>query len=134
MRGIWTRGAAAALEMIGGAALLAGCAGTPSNLSGGMGVPSFVALQQVCSATPVDYGNDAQSVYTTFFDAYVANQRGKVSNADYCAFQTSIAQHYTTLGASSDPAARNQWVAFFLDQRAKAISWRAAVDPTLRAG
>jgi hypothetical protein len=134
MRGIWTRGALAATGMIGAVALLAGCAGTPGNLSGSIGVPSFAALQEGCSATPVDYGNDAQSVYTTFFDAYVASQRGKVSKADYCAFQTAIAQHYTTLGTSSDPAARNQWVAFFLDQRAKAISWRAAVDPTLRAG
>jgi len=25
-------------------------------------------------------------------------------------------------------------VTFFLDQRAKALSWRAAVDPTLRSG
>jgi hypothetical protein len=113
--------------------LLAGCVSTP-NLSGSMGAPSFVALQQICSATPVDYGNDAQSVYTTMFYAYVANQRGKVSKDDYCAFQAGIAQHYTTLGTSNDPQARNQWVVFFLDQRAKAISWRSAVDPTLRAG
>jgi hypothetical protein len=125
MRGLWA---------IGAAALLAGCVGTPS-LNGGFGAPSFAALQQICSpATPVDYGNDAQSVYTTFYDAYVANRRGKVSTADYCAFQSAIAQQYTTLGTSSDPQARNQWVAFFLDQRAKAISWRAAVDPTLRSG
>ncbi|RFU46968.1 hypothetical protein D0B32_12400 [Paraburkholderia sp. DHOC27] len=119
--------------MIGAAALLGGCVSTP-NLAGSFGAPSFAALQQVCSATPVDYGNDAQSVYTTFYDAYVANRRGKLSKDDYCAFQTAIAQHYTTLGTNSDPQARNQWVAFFLDQRAKAISWRAAVDPTLRAG
>jgi hypothetical protein len=82
----------------------------------------------------VDYGNEAQSVYTTFFDAYIASRRGKVSTADYCAFQTSIAQHYSTLGTSSDPQARNQWAAYFLDQRARALSWRAAVDPTLRSG
>jgi hypothetical protein len=125
MRGLWA---------IGVTALLAGCVGTPS-LSGSFGAPSFAALQQICSAAaPVDYGNDAQSVYTTFYDAYVANRHGKVSTADYCAFQGAIAQHYTTLGTSSDPQARNQWVAFFLDQRAKAISWRAAVDPTLRSG
>jgi hypothetical protein len=124
MRRLWVAGAAA---------LLAGCVGTPS-LSGSMGAPSFAALQQMCSAAPVNYGNDAQSVYTTFYDAYVANRRGKVSTADYCSFQTAIAQNYTTLGASSDPQARNQWVAFFLDQRAKAVSWRAAVDPTLRSG
>jgi hypothetical protein len=99
-----------------------------------IGATSFVALQQMCSAAPVDYGNDAQSVYTTFYDAYVANRRGKVSTTDYCAFQTSVAQHYSTLGASSDPQARNQWAAYFLDQRARALSWRAAVDPTLRSG
>jgi hypothetical protein len=124
MRGVLT---------IGAVALLAGCVSTPS-LNGSMGAPSFAALQQMCGASPVDYGNDAQSVYTTFFDAYVANRRGKVSKDDYCAFQTSIAQQYSTLGASSDPQARNRWAAFFLDQRAKAISWRAAVDPTLRSG
>jgi hypothetical protein len=130
MRGLWSLAAAGTL----GVAALTGCVSTPSGLSGGFGAPSFAALQQVCSATPVDYGNDAQSVYTTFYDAYVANRRGKVSKDDYCAFQTAIAQHYTALGTSGDPQARNQWVAFFLDQRAKAISWRAAVDPTLRAG
>jgi hypothetical protein len=124
MRGVLT---------IGAVALLAGCVSTPS-LNGSMGAPSFAALQQMCSASPVDYGSDAQSVYTTFFDAYVANRRGKVSRDDYCAFQTSIAQQYSALGASSDPQARNRWAAFFLDQRAKAISWRAAVDPTLRSG
>lgn len=124
MRGLWVMCAAA---------LLAGCVSTPS-LNGSSGAPSFAALQQMCSTAPVDYGNDAQSVYTTFYDAYIASRRGKVSTADYCAFQASIAQHYSTLGTSSDPQARNQWVAFFLDQRAKAISWRAAVDPTLRAG
>jgi hypothetical protein len=119
--------------MVGAVALLAGCVSTPS-LNGSMGAPSFAALQQMCSASPVDYGSDAQSVYTTFFDAYVANRRGKVSRDDYCAFQTSIAQQYSALGASSDPQARNRWAAFLLDQRAKAISWRAAVDPTLRSG
>jgi hypothetical protein len=119
--------------MVGAVALLAGCVSTPS-LNGSMGAPSFAALQQMCSASPVDYGNDAQSVYTTFYDAYIANRRGKVSRDDYCAFQTSIAQQYSALGASSDPQARNRWAAFFLDQRAKAISWRAAVDPTLRSG
>jgi len=124
MRGVLT---------IGAALLLAGCVSTPS-LNGSLGAPSFAALQQMCSATSVDYGNDAQSVYTTFFDAYIANRRGRVSKDDYCAFQASIAQQYTKLGTSSDPQARNQWVAFFLDQRAKAISWRAAVDPTLRSG
>jgi hypothetical protein len=118
MRGLW---------VIGATALLAGCVSTPS-LNGSLGAPSFAALQQMCSAAPVDYGN------TTFYDAYIANRRGKVSTADYCAFQTSIAQHYSTLATSSDPQARNQWAAYFLDQRARALSWRAAVDPTLRSG
>ena len=130
MRGLWTIGLTGTL---GAVALLAGCVSTPS-LSGSLGAPSFTALQQICAATPVDYGSDAQSVYSTFYDAYVANQRGKLSKDDYCAFQTAIAQHYTTLGTSSDPQARNQWAAFFLDQRAKAISLRASVDPTLRGG
>ena len=121
------------LWMIGAAALVTGCVSSPS-LNGTMGAPSFVSLQQMCGAQTVDYGNDAQGVYATLFDAYVANRSGKLSKDDFCAFQTSIAQHYTSLGTSADPQARNQWVTFFTDQRAKAISWRAAVDPTLRSG
>jgi hypothetical protein len=35
---------------------------------------------------------------------------------------------------STDPQVRNRWVEFFTEQRAKALSWRAAVDPTLRSG
>jgi len=119
--------------MIGAAALLAGCVGTPS-LSGTMGAPSFASLQQMCSAQPVDYGNDAQGVYAALFDAYVANRRGKLPKDEYCAFQASIAQRYASQGVSMDPQVRNQWVAFFTDQRAKALSWRATVDPTLRSG
>jgi hypothetical protein len=119
--------------MIGAAALLAGCVSSPS-LNGTMGAPSFASLQQMCSAQTVDYGNDAQGVYTTLFDAYVANRRGKLSKEDYCAFQTSLAQRYASQGVSSDPQVRNQWVAFFINQRARALSWRAAADPTLRAG
>ena len=135
MRGLWTKlgTGLCTIGTAGAVALLAGCVSTPS-LSGSMGAPSFVALQQICAAAPVDYGNDAQSVYTTFYDAYVANRGGKVSKDDYCAFQTAIAEHYTSSARAADPQARNQWVAFFLDQRAKAISWRASVDPTLRAG
>ncbi|HEX3635164.1 MAG TPA: hypothetical protein VHV99_06685 [Paraburkholderia sp.] len=124
MRGLW---------IIGAAALLTGCVSSPS-LNGTMGAPSFASLQQMCSAQPVDYGNDAQGVYATLFDAYVANRRGKLSKDDYCAFQASLAQRYASQGVSTDPQVRNQWVAFFIDQRAKALSWRAAVDPTLRAG
>ncbi|WP_144147900.1 hypothetical protein [Paraburkholderia sp. BCC1884] len=119
--------------MIGAVTLLAGCVGSPS-LTGTMGAPSFASLQQMCSTQAVDYGSDAEGVYATLFDAYVASRRGKLSKDDYCAFQTSIAQRYTAQGVSGDPQVRNQWVAYFIDQRAKAISWRAAVDPTLRAG
>lgn len=124
MRGLW---------MIGGVALLTGCISSPS-LNGTMGAPSFASLQQMCGAQTVDYGNDAQNVYATLFDAYVANRRGKLSKDDYCTFQTSLAQRYASQGVSTDPQVRNQWVAFFIDQRAKALSWRAAADPTLRAG
>jgi hypothetical protein len=118
---------------IGAVALLAGCVSSPS-LTGTMGAPSFVSLQQMCSAQTVDYGNDAQNVYAAMFDAYVANRHGKLSKDDFCAFQASIAQRYASEAASSDPQVRNQWVTFFTDQRARALSWRAAVDPTLRNG
>lgn len=121
------------LLMIGTAVMLAGCVGTPS-LSGTMGAPSFVSLQQMCSAQTVDYGKDAQGVYAAMFDAYVANRHGKLSKEDFCGFQASIAQRFASQGVSADPQVRNQWVDFFTDQRAKALSWRAAVDPTLRNG
>jgi|SRR6516164_4584718 hypothetical protein len=127
MRGLWKTGAAA-LSMV-----LAGCVSTPS-LNGTLGAPSFVDLQAMCGGQPVDYGGDAQSVYVTLFDAYVASKRGGLSKADYCAFETAIAQRYAAQGASSDPQARSQWVEFFNAQRVKALSWRAAVDPTLRSG
>jgi hypothetical protein len=119
--------------MIGAAALVAGCVSTPS-LTGTPGAPSFAALQQMCGPQTVDYGQDSQSVYVTFFDAYVAHKRGGLSQQNYCAFQQSIAQQYTEHGTSSDVQARNRWVEFFNEQRAKAISWRAAVDSTLRTG
>ncbi|TDY24176.1 hypothetical protein B0G81_4584 [Paraburkholderia sp. BL6665CI2N2] len=121
------------LLMIGAATLLAGCVSSPS-LSGTRGAPSFASLQQMCSPQTIDYGNDAQGVYAAMFDAYVANRSGKLSKEDFCAFQTSIAQHYTSQGASTDPQVRNEWVTFFTEQRAKALSWRATVDPTLRNG
>lgn len=121
------------IGMIGAAVLLAGCVSTPS-LTGTPGAPSFAALQQMCGQQTVDYGQDSQNVYVTFFDAYVAQKRGALSQQNFCAFQQSIAQHYTELGTSSDHEARNRWVAFFNDQRAKAITWRSTVDSTLRAG
>jgi hypothetical protein len=119
--------------MIGAAALLTGCVSSPS-LNGTMGAPSFESLQLMCTAQAVDYGKDAQGVYAALFDAYVANRRGRLSKDDFCAFQASIAQRHASEGMSSDPQVRNQWVEFFLDQRAKALSWRSAVDPTLRSG
>lgn len=119
--------------MIGVAALLAGCVSTPS-LEGTRGATSFEALQQMCSPQTVDYGHDAQAVYETFFDAYVANRRGRLSKDDFCAFQASIAQRHASEASSSDPKVRNQWVEFFNEQRARAISWRASADPTLRNG
>jgi hypothetical protein len=119
--------------MIGAAALLAGCVSTPS-LEGTRGATSFEALQQMCSPQTVDYGRDAQNVYETFFDAYVANRRGRLSKEDFCAFQASIAQRHASEATSSDPKVRNQWVEFFNEQRARAISWRASADPTLRNG
>ncbi|HEY2608458.1 MAG TPA: hypothetical protein VGJ10_21055 [Paraburkholderia sp.] len=121
------------LLMIGATALLAGCVSSPS-LNGTMGAPSFEALQQMCTAQTVDYGQDAQGVYAAMFDAYVATRRGKVSKDEFCAFQASIAQRHASEGMSTDPQVRNRWVEFFTDQRAKALSWRAAVDPTLRSG
>jgi hypothetical protein len=127
MRGIW------GMAAVGMAVLVAGCISTPS-LTGTTGARSFAALQEACNMQPVDYGNDAQSVYTVIFDAHVASRRGRISNEEFCAFQNGLAQQYTKLGKSSDPAARDQWVTFFNLQRAKAISWRASVDPSLRSG
>lgn len=121
------------LAMIGAAVLLAGCVGTPG-LTGVFGGPSFAALQQMCGGQPVDFGADTQAVYSATFDAYVANRHRKLSQEQYCGFQAALAQRYTSLGGSSDPQARNQWVAYLNQQRAIAISWRAAADPTLRAG
>ncbi|SAK70852.1 hypothetical protein [Caballeronia ptereochthonis] len=116
-----------------GAALLAGCVGTPS-LQGSMGAPSFNALQEMCGTSPVDYGADAQSVYSTFFDAYVAERRGGLSKERFCAFQAAIAERHRAYQANPGPDSQSEWANFFLDQRARALSWRAAVDPTLRAG
>lgn len=116
-----------------GAALLAGCVGTPS-LDGSRGAPSLSALQDMCGALAVDYGADAQSVYSAFYDAYVAERRHGLSRERFCAFQASIAERYRAYRANPGPEAQSAWANFFLDQRAQAVSWRAAVDPTLRAG
>ena len=119
--------------MIGAAALLAGCVGSPS-LNGTMGAPSFEALQHMCAPQTVDYGQDAPGVYAAMFDAYVATRRGRLSKDEFCAFQASIAQRHASEGMSTDPQVRNRWVEFFTEQRANALSWRASVDPTLRNG
>ncbi len=116
-----------------GVAVLAGCVATP-NIDGSSGAPSFSALQEMCGTTQVDYGGDAPSVYTAFFDAYVAQRRGGLSKDRYCAFQGTIAARYGVYRANPGPEAQSAWASFFLDQRAQALSWRAAVDPTLRAG
>ncbi|MDR5778509.1 hypothetical protein QCE63_03570 [Caballeronia sp. LZ065] len=116
-----------------GAALLAGCVSTPS-LDGSLGAPSFGALQEMCGVSPADYGGDAQSVYSAFFDAFVAERRGGLSRERFCAFQAGIGEQYRVWKANPGPESQSAWANFFLDQRARALSWRAAVDPTLRAG
>ncbi|WP_233864482.1 hypothetical protein [Paraburkholderia adhaesiva] len=122
------------LAIIGAAALLAGCVSTPGDLEGGGRAPSFVALQQMCGRQPVDFGAYAKPVYIATFDAFVANRRGRLPQDQFCEFQAALAQHYKTFGTSSDPQMRNQWVTWLNVQRAQAIAWRAAADPTLRAG
>ncbi|CAH2779527.1 MAG: hypothetical protein CBHOC_1051 [uncultured Caballeronia sp.] len=107
-----------------GAALLAGCVGTPS-LEGSMGASSFSALQGMCGTSPVDYGADAQSVYSAFFDAYVAQSRGGLSKEHFCAFQAAIEERYRAYRANPSPETQSTWASFFLDQRAQALSWRA---------
>ena len=107
------------------AALLAGCAGW-----GGFNAPSLGALQQVCGA-PSDYGAETATVYPALLDAYVAYRHGRLSQGDYCGFQTSIAREHAALAAGGSAASAG-WADFINDARAKALSWRAAVDPTLR--
>jgi hypothetical protein len=114
-------------------AVLSGCVSTP-NLEGSFGAPSFSALEAMCSTASTDYGADAQSVYSAFFDAYVAQRRGGLSKDRFCAFQADIAERHRRYVANPGPQAQSEWANFFLDQRARALSWRAAVDPTLRAG
>jgi hypothetical protein len=64
----------------------------------------------------------------------VAQKRGKLPKDQFCAFQAGIASQYATFNASRTAAAQSTWASFVADQRAQALSWRAAVDPTLRAG
>jgi hypothetical protein len=116
-----------------GALMLGGCVSTP-DMSGSSGAPSLAALQSLCGTTAVDYGTEAQSVYSAFFDAYVAQKRGKLPKDQFCAFQAGIADQHAALTASRTAQAQSAWAMFFATQRAQALSWRATVDPTLRAG
>jgi hypothetical protein len=106
------------------AVLLTGCAGW-----GGFNAPSLSALEQVCGA-PSDYGAETATVYPALLDAYVAYRHGRLSQSDYCGFQASIAREHAALAAGG--SAKAGWADFINDARAKALSWRAAVDPTLR--
>ena len=122
------------IAMLGAAVLLAGCMTTSPGPEGGRGAPSFAELQQICGGQTVDFGEYTPSVYAAVLDAWVAQRRGRLPQAQFCGFQAELAQQYATLGKSGDRAARNQWVDFLNDQRAMALTWRASADPTLRAG
>ncbi|MGU7772352.1 hypothetical protein ACV229_19535 [Burkholderia sp. MR1-5-21] len=108
------------------AVMLAGCVGMPP--LGGR--PSLSDLQASCGGTARDWGADAQPVYSAMYDAYVAKRYRGLSEPNYCAFVNELSARY----AAPDAPARAGWVAYFNDARAKAVSWRAAVDPTLRGG
>ncbi|AOJ38986.1 MULTISPECIES: hypothetical protein [Burkholderia] len=112
------------------AVLLAGCTAGMPPLAGNWRTPSFVDLQTSCGGTARDWGADAQPVYSTLYDAYVAKRYRGLTDANYCAFVNELSTHY----AAPDAAARAGWIAYFNGARAQAISWRAAVDPTLRGG
>ena len=121
------------IAMIGAALLLAGCVGAPPGPEGGGRAPSLAALQQMCGQT-AEFGAYAPGVYSAILDAWVANRRGRLPQDQFCGFQAQLAQQYTALGKSGNDEARGEWVNFLNSQRAQALSWRAAVDPTLRAG
>ncbi|WP_213780560.1 hypothetical protein [Caballeronia sp. dw_276] len=116
-----------------GALVLGGCVSTP-DMSGSMGAPSLSALQSMCGTAAVDYGADGQNVYSALYDAYVAQKRGGLSKDQFCAFQAGIAGQHSAFATNRTTEAQSAWATFFANQRAQALSWRAAVDPTLRAG
>lgn len=122
------------IAVIGAAMLVAGCAGSPLLGGGSWRGPSLAELQQTCGEQPVDFGQYASAVHSATFDAFVANRGGRISHEQFCGFQSALAQQYAKLGTSGDPQQQAQWIRFLNDQRAMAISWRAFVDPTLRAG
>ena len=111
--------------------LVAACSGMPGQY-GWAGGSSFAALRAGCDAA-IDYGADTRSVDATLYDAYVAYRHGHLAQGDYCAFESDIARHYR-MRASGGADAQRAWAEYFNAQRAKAIDWRAAVDPTLRGG
>jgi len=124
------------LLIISAAAVGVGCAGcvaTPG-LEGGLFAPSFIALQTLCGSQPVAYGDEAQPVYSAFFDAYIALRHGKLSKPEFCDFQARIAQQHAAAVAANTLEARSRWGLFLNAERANALSWRAAVDPSLRGG
>src|ERR1700675_608896 len=91
-----------------GALMLAGCISTP-DVSGSTGAPSLAALQSMCGINAVDYGTDAQGVYSAFFDAYVAQKRGKLPKDRFCAFQAGIAGQHAALAANRTAEAQSAW-------------------------
>ncbi len=84
----------------GALALLAGCAGGPAGF-GSWGGPSFAQLQRGCGDVR-DYGDDARSVYSAVFDAWVAKRHGKLTDARFCAFENELAQRHAALGTNAD--------------------------------
>jgi hypothetical protein len=119
---VFGRSAAVVVALLAG-----GCVGVV-----GLGAPPLSALEAQCGAQ-TDYGPDAPAVYSALLDAYVAYRHGRITQSDYCAFQTSIARQHAAL-ISGGPAARSAWANFFNEARVTAIEWREAVDPSLRGG
>lgn len=117
--------------VLAGAALVGGCGGMPG-LQGAAGSSRFAQLQSACGAA-TDFGDDAQPVYSALFDAYVAVRHGKLAQADYCAFEQGLADHYRSF-KTGGPDAQRAWADYLNAQRVKAIDWRVQVDPTLRGG
>lgn len=128
------RGPGMIAATVGAAMLVAACTGTPLLDSSVWRGPSLADMQQMCGEPAVDFGQYASAVHAATFDALVASRGHRVSHGQFCSFQTALAQQYATFVKSSDPQARAEWIKFLNDQRATAISWRAFVDPTLRAG
>ncbi|KVE37459.1 hypothetical protein [Burkholderia sp. TSV86] len=116
----------------GALACVAGCAGG-GFLSGAWGGASLAELQHTCGDAR-DYGDDAGAVYSALSDAWVAKRHGKLTDERFCAFENELSRQYAAQASSHDPAERGRWVNYLNEARARALSWRAAVDPTLRGG